>query len=288
MMSYKTLGKGIVSIKGKNKGPTIGIVCNVHGNELCGRKAVHRVLEEYAIERGTLILIDGNQEAALLNRRFVNSDMNRMFTNKQLKKKNAKNDLARAQYLAEVIPTLGIDYAIDFHSTSTQTKYPFTVSFPGSEAITDLCPMPRIYGWTGIVEGSLVEFMNKENIPAVVVEAGQHFANNSIRVAEKTLHSVLSHFGIITLEKSTKQQKQKAFEVIENISVGDAASYKFTKLYGCFDELKPGEKIAKDKTKTYKSPKEKGLQIMMPALQENITNGISPNAYYLIRPISKL
>lgn len=284
-MTYETLGIGIVSIKGKSKGPTIGIVCNVHGNELCGRKAVHRVLEKYEIERGKLILIDGNQEAALLNRRFVKNDMNRMFTKKQLNKKNAKNDLARAQYLAQVIPTLGIDYAVDFHSTSTETKYPFTVSFPGSEVITDLCPMPRIYGWPGIVEGSLVEFMNKAGIPAVVVEAGQHFASNSVRVAEKTLHSVLSHFDIIALDKPIKNKKQKRFEVIENISVGDAETYKFSKLYGCFDDLKPGERIAKDKTKIYLAPKEKGLQIMMPALQENITNGISPGAYYLIREI---
>lgn len=284
-MTYKTLGKGIVSIKAKKKGPTIGIVCNVHGNELCGRKAVHRVLEKYEIKRGELILIDGNQEAALLNRRFVSSDMNRMFTKRQLNKKNAKDDLARAQYLADIIPTLGIDYAIDFHSTSTETKYPFTVSFPGSEIVTDLCPMPRIYGWTGIVEGSLVEFMNKSDIPAVVVEAGQHFAKNSIRVAEKTLHSVLSHFKIINLEKPIKHKKQKVFEVIENIMVGDAQSYRFSKLYGCFDDLKSGEIIAKDKTKTYKAPKEKGLQIMMPGLQENITNGISPGAYYLIRPM---
>jgi len=285
-MIYKTLGKGIVSIKGKKKGPTIGIVCNVHGNELCGRKAVHRVLEKYEIERGTLVLIDGNQEAALLNRRYVSGDMNRMFTKKQLNKKNAKDDLARAQYLAGVIPTLGLDYAVDFHSTSTDTKYPFTVSFPGSEVITDLCPMPRIYGWPGIVEGSLVEFMNKAGIPAVVVEAGQHFANNSVRVAEKTLHSVLSHFGIITLEKPIKLKKQKVFEVIENIAVGDAASYKFSKPYGCFDDLKPGEKIAKDKTKTYLAPKEKELQIMMPALQKNVTDGTSPGAYYLIRPMA--
>jgi len=284
-MRYMSIGQGIVSVKGKKNGPTIGIVCNVHGNELCGRKAVHRVLAKYEVERGTLILIDGNQEAALLKRRFVESDMNRMFTKKNLAKKNAKNDLLRAQYLAEVIPTLGLDYAVDFHSTSTDTKYPFTVSFPGSEIMTDLCPMPRIYGWPGIVEGSLVEFICKLGVPAVVVEAGQHFEKRAVNVAEKTLHSMLSHFGLITLEKPLKMKKQKNFEVTEVVKVGDAKTFKFTKPYNCFVGFKPGEKVAKDKTGIYTSPKEEGCQILMPASQEQITNGISPTAYYVMREL---
>lgn len=284
-MKYQTIGQGIVSIKGKKKGPTIGVVCNVHGNELCGRMAIHRILADYEIERGELILIDGNQEAALLKRRFVEGDMNRMFTPAKLKKKNAKNDLLRAQYLAKIIPTLGLDYAVDFHSTSTDTKYPFTVSFPGSEIVTGLCPMPRIYGWPGIVKGSLVEFICKQGIPAVVVEAGQHFEKRAVNVAEKTLHSILSHFGLITLEKPIKIKKQKTFEVTDVVMVGDAKTFKFEKQYNCFEIPKPGEKIAKDKTGTYKAPKEEGYQILMPASQSQVENGISPSAYYLMREL---
>ncbi|MEM7215725.1 MAG: succinylglutamate desuccinylase/aspartoacylase family protein [Pseudomonadota bacterium] len=287
MTEITVLGKGIVRIKAKAKGPTIGIVCNVHGNELCGRKAVQRVLSEYEIRRGALVLIDGNQEAALLNRRFVGSDMNRMFTKKLLSKENPKQDLLRAQYLAEVIPTLGLDHAIDFHSTSTETRYPFTVSFPGSEQLTELCPVPRIYGWPGRVDGTLVEWMNKNGIPTVVVEAGQHFSNRAVNVAEKTLLSVLSHFGLIELKKPLKTKRQKTFEVVEGAMVGDAGTFKFTRVYGSFDELKSGEKIARDETKTYRAPDMEELQILMPALQKNVTDGTSPGAYYLIKPTEK-
>ncbi|MEM9330227.1 MAG: succinylglutamate desuccinylase/aspartoacylase family protein [Pseudomonadota bacterium] len=282
-MKLNVVGEGIVEIRARAKGPTLGVVCNVHGNELCGRKAVHRVLQNHEILRGTLVLIDGNQEAALLNRRFVKSDMNRMFTNKLLNKKNPDQDLLRAQYLSKTIPELGLDFAIDFHSTSTETKYPFTVSFPGSEYLTELCPVPNIFGWKGIVKGTLVEWMNDAGIPTVVVEAGQHFAARSVNVAEKTLISLLSNLGLIELEKPLRGKKQPVYDVIENVMVGDAKTFKFTKLYGSFDEMVPGEKIAADKTKAYTVPNETGLRILMPALQKNVTDGVSPGAYYLMR-----
>ncbi len=283
-MTTKTaIGQGIVQIKARRKGPTIGIVCNVHGNELCGRNGVHRVLSKYDIERGSLILIDGNQEAALLNKRYVESDMNRMFTKEQLKTKNAQNDLRRAQYLAKVVPTLGLDYAIDFHSTSSETKYPFTVSFPGSEELTELCPAARIYGWTGVVPGTLVDYMNLKGIPTVVVEAGQHVAESSIKIAEKTVLSVLSHYKMIKPKKPVTFRKQPTFEVLEQVMVGHADSFKFTRQYSSFDKVAPGERIARDKKREYLVPQERGLYVLMPALQKNVTDKTSPGAYYLMK-----
>ena len=287
MTEMQVIGNGIVSIKARKKGPVIGVVCNVHGNELCGRQAVHRILAKYEIKRGSLVLIDGNQEAALLNRRFVESDMNRMFTKELLARKNPGQDLLRAQYLAEAIPSLGLDYAIDFHSTSTETEYPFTVSYPGSEHLTELCPVAQIYGWKGIIKGPLVEWMNDLGIPTVVVEAGQHVDKKSVDVAEETLFSVLSHHGLISLEKPFHMKAQNTFKVLEFVNFADAPTFRFNKVYASFDHLEPGEVIASDSIRTYQVPDEKGLQILMPALQENVIKGISPGAYYLMRRINE-
>jgi succinylglutamate desuccinylase len=285
MATYTKAGHGILRIDGKRKGPAISVICNVHGNELCGRKGAQRVLQKHTIERGSLVLIDGNQEAALLNQRYVESDMNRMFTKDQLKQKKAGNDLLRAQYLAKVIPTLGLDMAIDFHSTSSETRYPFTVSFPGSEAITELCPAARIFGWPGIVEGSLVEWMNQQGIASVVVEAGQHVADKSVRVAEKTLLSILSEHGLITLKKPLKMSAQKTFKVIERVMVGDHDSFKFTRQYHSFERLTAAELIARDKTGNYHAPNMKKLYILMPSLQKNVAARLSRGAYYLMQRV---
>ncbi|HAT85441.1 MAG TPA: hypothetical protein DCS30_05520, partial [Rhizobiales bacterium] len=55
--------------------------------------------------------------------------------------------------------------------------------------------------------GSLIEWLCEQGVPAVVVEAGQHEAENSIDVAEQTLLSILSHFGLITPEEPVSFEK---------------------------------------------------------------------------------
>jgi len=284
-MKPEVAGEGIVRLKARKKGPTIGVVCNVHGNELCGRKAVHRILSRYEIERGSLVLIDGNPNAALLGKRYVSADMNRMFTAGQLKKKNPEQDLRRAQYLAKTLPSLGLDQVIDFHSTSSETPHPFTVSFPGTEEMTSLCPVPQIFGWPGIVKGTLIEWLCNQGVPAVVVEAGQHEAASSVRVAERTLLSILSHFGLITPEKPVRFKQPPQYKVRERVMIGDHASFRFKKQYSSFEALKPGEKIARDKTRDYVAPKEKGLMMLMPSTQDAVDKRISRGAYYLMQRV---
>lgn len=284
-MKYTTRGQGIVEIKSDRKGPRIGFVCNVHGNELCGRKAVHRVLKKYEIESGSLFLIDGNQEAALLDRRFVKSDMNRMFTEKQLSKENAKDDLARAQYLASAIPGLKLDQIVDFHSTSSEMKHAFSVVFPGVEHLAEIAPVVPISGFKGIVKGTLIEWMIDKGIPSLVVETGEHYSTKAVNIAEQVVLSVLSHYGLITLKEPLKMTKRPSYEVFEHKQVKDAASFTLSKEYASFDKLAPNELIAHDDKHEYRAPDEKGLYILMPATQDNVRKGVSPGAYYLMRRI---
>ncbi len=284
-MKYVTRGQGIVEIKTGIKGPRIGFVCNVHGNELCGRKAVHRVLKDYEIERGSLLLIDGNQEAALLDRRFVKSDMNRMFTDKQLAKANAKDDLARAQYLASVMPGLKLDQIIDFHSTSSEMKHAFSVCFEEAQHLADMVPVVPISGFKGIVKGTLIEWMIGQGVPSLVVETGEHYSTKAVNIAEQVVLSVLSHYELITLKEPLKQKKRPSFEVFEHVQVRDAESFTLSREYASFDKLSPNELIAHDDNHEYRVPDEKGIYILMPATQANVRKGISPGAYYLMRKV---
>jgi len=285
-MKYSVLGEGIVEVHSGKKGPRIGFVCNVHGNELCGRKAVHRVLKDYEIECGSLVLIDGNQEAALLNRRFVRSDMNRMFTDKQLAMKEAKHDLKRAQYLASVIPGLKLDQAVDFHSTSSEMKYPFSVCFPKAEHLAEMCPVVPIYGWPGIVKGTLIEWIIDHGVPSLVVETGEHFSTKAVNVAEQVVLSVLSHYELINLKAPLKQKKQPKFNVLEHVQVSHGETFTLGREYASFEKLSPGELIARDEKREYRVPEEKGLYILMPATQENVRKGVSPGAYYLMKKLN--
>ena len=277
------LGPGIISVKGRKKGPTVGIIATIHGIELCGRKAAQNILRDYEIERGRLVLVDGNPEATILGRRFVDGDMNRMFTERTLSSKGSQQDLVRARYLAEFLPTIGIDFAVDCHSVSSRTPRPFAISFPGTEELVQLCPMARIYGWRGIVKGTLAEWLCNHGTPTVVIEAGQHEAAASVRQTERTLVSVLARHGVITPKKPVPARRQQAFDVVENVQIADPDTFAFHRDYASFDALEPGEKIATDAKRTYRVPPEEGFTILMPTTMEVIRNGTAAGAYYLMR-----
>lgn len=285
MNNAEVIGSGILRIKGEANGPTIGAICNIHGNEPCGRKAVQKLLREHTIECGTLVIIDANPNSGILDRRFVISDMNRLFTDELLGQENPFHDLERAQYLAKTLPTLGLDHCIDFHSTSGQTRYPFAVSFPGAEQLTNLCPVPRIYGWPGNIVGTLVEWLCQNNIPTVTIEGGQHVAQSSIDVSFTCLGSLLSHFGLVSSIDKIEPEQQLSFEIHSHTMIEDTTTFKYSRIFDSFDELQPGELIAKDSVRSYSVPNEPGYSIMMPGLQDAITNEGRSEGYFLMKAI---
>lgn len=219
----------------------------------------------------------------MIDERYVASDMNRMFTAEILAGDDTSHELARARYLAEVLPSLGLDYAIDLHSTSSPTKFPFAVCYEESEAIAAHCPVVRTMGWSSdVLPGTLIGWLCDQSVPAAVVECGQHTAAESVDIAERVLLSVLSGFGLIDAEVSGENAPTE-FEVTEKVMVADASSFHYTKSYESFDSLEPGELIATDSERQYVVPSESGYSILMPAEQRAINQGRAPGAYYLIR-----
>ena len=280
------LGQGIVKVDSGNEGYTVGVFCNVHGNEPCGRASLRRLLDAHSIVSGSLIIVDANPEAALLDQRFVTADMNRMFTATLLASRNPHHDLARAQYLASLLPQLNLDFAVDLHSTSSATKFPFAVGFTGSDQIIELCPLTRIIGWNeSFMAGTLVEWLCSSGVPAATVEGGQHRSEDAVVVAESVLSSVLHHLNLIKLNEPFPIDQQNTFEIVKHVTVGDAASFEYTKLYSSFDELEPNEVIAIDKEGKYLAPSESGFSLLMPGEQLAINQGTVPDAYYLIRTV---
>ena len=69
---------------------------------------------------------------------------------------------------------------IDFHSTSAEMKYPFSVCLPGAEHLADIAPVVPIYGFKGIVKGTLIEWMIDQGVPSLVVETGEHYSTKAV------------------------------------------------------------------------------------------------------------
>ena len=244
---------------------------------------MQRILKSHAIKTGRLVLIEGNPEAHLISRRFVDTDMNRVFTYETLTSDSQNQDLARARYLTQVIPELGLDLAIDFHSVSSETAHPFTVCFKEAVELASLCMTPVIHGWEGIVVGSLCEWMCKIDIPTVVVEAGLHEAVEAVDQAERTLHSILSHHALIELDQPIEMPGFAEFDVLENVTIKDTKTFKLAKSYASFEKVEANQLFGTDKTGEYRIPAGDDYFLMMPSTQENIDSGITSSAYYLMK-----
>ena len=85
----------INKLGGKNKGITVVIFAGIHGNENSGIFAIQEVFK--TIEKlelnGTVYGISGNLKALELNKRFIDEDLNRIWTFENLERLIRKKDL---------------------------------------------------------------------------------------------------------------------------------------------------------------------------------------------------
>ncbi len=103
------------------------VSCLVHGNEVGSLPGVNRVLAALRSGElsygGTFTVLIGNPEAGLVDRRFLEQDLNRMFG-------NLDGDAHECRRAAELAPILAsADVYLDLHQTILATEEPFTI-FP--------------------------------------------------------------------------------------------------------------------------------------------------------------
>ena len=128
-MSVTSIGIGIMEryvFDSGQPGPSLLIMGGVHGNEICGPKAIRQVMSELA---GGLNLVQGklvtvpvvNRLAYEQNVRFVDENLNRIF-------RRHKDPQTNEQRVAnEIAPLIDeCDYLLDIHSVHTPGGHPFT------------------------------------------------------------------------------------------------------------------------------------------------------------------
>ena len=103
------------------------ITCLVHGNEVGSLPGVNRLLQDLRSGAlsfgGRLTVAIANPEAGLVDRRFLEQDLNRMFA----RLTDEPHECRRAAELAPILAKA--DIYLDFHQTILHTEQPFTI-FP--------------------------------------------------------------------------------------------------------------------------------------------------------------
>ncbi|MDP6475719.1 MAG: succinylglutamate desuccinylase/aspartoacylase family protein [Alphaproteobacteria bacterium] len=274
----------VTILEGAEPGPTAMISALIHGNELCGAVALDRLLSAaFKPDRGRLVLVFANMAAFSrfdsahpYASRFIDEDMNRVWSSELLDGRRQSVELARARELRPFAEAA--DYLLDLHSTSlaapamllcgTREKglklaekmgYPSHVVADGGHTAGI-----RLRDFGDFDDGASAK-------SAMLVECGQHFDSASPTVALETITAFLMACGMLDgapedFPLAPSRAGQHIIEVSHSVTIRSEHFY-FSAEYQCFEVIaEAGTRIARDGTRDVLTPYDDCV-LVMPARQ---------------------
>ena len=212
----------IGEVHGSENGPTLMIFAGIHGNEKAGvlaaEKVLHRIREENMLFKGNVHFILGNINALNRNVRFMDADLNRIWTRDKMQAlKNdsvvlnveTKEQISIYEILINVLSSeRGPYYFLDLHTTSSPSVPFITISDSlNNRKFASYFPVPIVLGIEEYLDGPLLTFINDHGYISVGFEGGQHTDPASVVNCEYFIWKSLVHSGC--LEKDQVRDFQK-------------------------------------------------------------------------------
>ncbi len=292
-----------------NAGPTVVFFGGIHGNEPSGNKAMEEVFSKLREDKpsiqGTLYGIRGNIPALLSGKRYLDQDLNRMWTAENIKKISEKVEQDRHREekelwaLYKLLATIlevesGPFYFIDFHTTSSRTLPFITINDAMiNRKFSNLFPVPIILGIEEYLEGPLLSYINEQGYLSLGFESGQHIekeaVENSIAFMWLTLvfsgliprKAVQGFNGYFTQLKNAALNELRFFEIFYRHPILATQHFKMLPGFKSFQLVKRGELLAHQNNREVLAQKEG--RIFMPLYQNQGDEG-----FFLIRQIPQL
>lgn len=289
-------------IKGNSPGSTIVFFAGMHGNEYAGVKALNNVLNPISKKDvgGEIYGVYGNIKALQQNKRFLESDLNRMWTLKQLDAINDKEVLNQEEeeqvelfcFVKQLLKSVKAPiYFIDLHTTSSKTLPFITINDALINRKFSGCfPVPVVLGIEEYLEGPLLSYLNTLGYLSLGFESGQHTDSNAVINCEAFIQLVLRHTGhiesksIVNLEvyentlKTASRNISLIFEVIYKHHIQPKEEFSMKDGFESFQKIKKGTLLATSNGKNIYS--EYKAKLFMPLYQKSGNDG-----FFIIRPI---
>jgi len=291
-------------IKGDLPGPTLIFFGGIHGNEQSGVTALQHIFKELGVgsfsSKGSAYGIRGNIPALLKGKRFVEKDLNRIWTHSRIKNINKKTvdqlsvedrELAAIYKLISAIleNEKGPFYFIDFHTTSSKTLPFITINDALiNRRFAKLFPVPIILGIEEYLDGPLLSYINEKGYVSLGFESGQHTEemsiNNSIAFTWLTMafSGFLDRADVKNFKAYYKQLQESAqnnsnfYEIVYRHHLIDIKDFKMMEGFRSFEKVIEGTPLAIEKDEFIKA--ENDTIIFMPLYQEQGEEG-----FFLIR-----
>ena len=289
----------IKKIKGTQEGPTMVFFGGIHGNESAGVFALEKVLKtiDQTNVKGTIYGITGNLNALEQGKRYIDADLNRLWTFDQLamldmtpkKHSETQEQIDIYNILKDILKTeKGPFYFIDLHTTSSKTLPFITINDALiNRKFSKLFPVPIVLGIEEYLHGPLLSYVNELGYVSLGFESGQHNDKKSITNNIAFINLALHFTGVYQVGKIEKHKKQlqKAaeglsdmFEVIHLHRILNGDTFEMQLGYKSFEDVKRGNVLALYNNEELKS--RYSGKIFMPLYQEKGKEG-----FFIIRRI---
>lgn len=271
-MLKRTLG----SYSQGKKGPLLLCTVGVHGNEWAGVNALDLLLQMLQDEEvanpafefyGKLVAITGNIPALNVRQRYINCDLNRIWSQRNFDNPGNEVEFGEMMNLKQAVDDLIFEwggeniYLLDLHTTTAEGGI-FLLPTIEEESISIAKTMhaPIITGLVEKLNGTMVKYYAERPdaaITALVFEAGQHddplSVNRTIAAvinAMRTIGSVSAEdienrFDQLLIEYSKDLPKMARFLYGHHIAPHD--EFVMRPGYRNFDRIRKGEMLAEDR-----------------------------------------
>ncbi len=278
-------GRVVVSLRGREPGPTLVVVGAMHGNEPAGVDALLRLGERISaaggLERGTLVGLVGNRKAAAVGRRFLDRDLNRIWElapaeARRLREGRERLELTRA--LGRIRrASRGTLHVVDIHTTSGRgPAFTIVPASPWGRAEADALPVPRVAGIFSSLKGTFGAWLDRHRIPNLTLEAGSHRDPASAERAEAVLRILAERLGLAgprwlgtdaaraRLAKDSRDLPP-LLDVFHRHAITPGDEFRMEPGFRNLQRVRPGERLARDRRGMIEAPV--GGWLVMPLYQ---------------------
>lgn len=281
-------------------GPIAVFTAGLHGNEPAGICALNTVF--YKIERlnlpirGELIGIAGNLAALSKGVRFIDMDLNRMWTPDKVgasMKEKGKGSISEMKEVYEINRLLDSIFErakperaffYDLHTTSSITQpYSILENLPMNREIADHIPAYNVIGSEKALVGTFPSYINDRGHAGITFESGQHDSMSAIENHEAAIWVAMVASGLIhkdqvprfrtyreTLFKSITEGRRN-LRVVYRYGIGPDEHFVMEPGYVNFQKVEEGEHLARNNKGPIRSPMDG--RIYMPLYQSQGNDG---------------
>lgn len=240
----------VIKFEGLKKGKKLLILGSIHGNEICGAKAIFEIIQkikskEILIDSGSISFIPiCNPEAYKNNKRFIDINLNRVF--KKIENPTMYEEIISQEIIRHIDDC---DYLLDIHSMPTDGPR-FIFLDKNIKEIKDFVLIQNfehiMVGWNEIFGGeddSTCGYGIKKNKVCTTIECGNHNDPVCIDFAKTAIINSMSFLKIANNPLTISAKKQQYIRM-------DKVYYKtkegiLVKNWKHLDLVKKGEIIAK-------------------------------------------